>query len=174
VVTVDPLRDAALPERTAALVVGGGFPEVHVSALSANVGLRTAIAELAARGGPIAAECAGLLYLSRALDGEPMCGVLPTTTAMHPRLTLGYRAAVALTDSVLAAAGTRVRGHEFHRTTASPAAGPTPAWQWNADGPEGFVTGNVHASYLHLNWAGSPGMATRFVTAAAEVLSAHR
>jgi cobyrinic acid a,c-diamide synthase len=107
-----------------------------------------------------------------------MCGVLPTTTAMHPRLTLGYRSAVALTDSALAAAGTRVRGHEFHRTTASPAAGATPAWQWNADGPEGFVTGNVHASYLHLNWAGSPTMASRFVGAAAharpEVLSAHR
>ncbi|MCZ2829979.1 cobyrinate a,c-diamide synthase [Modestobacter sp. VKM Ac-2986] len=176
VVTVDPLRDDALPAGTRALVVGGGFPEVHASALAANVGLRTAIAELARAGGPIAAECAGLLYLSQELDGEPMCGVLPTTTAMHPKLTLGYRAAVALTDSVLAPAGTRVRGHEFHRTTAGPAAGATPAWQWNADGPEGFVTANVHASYLHLNWAGSPGMATRFVQAAArhEVLSAHR
>lgn len=186
VVTVDPLRDDALPEGTAALVVGGGFPEVHAGALSANVGLRTAIAELAARGGPVAAECAGLLYLSRELDGEPMCGVLDTATAMHPRLTLGYRSAVALTDSVLAPAGTRVRGHEFHRTTASPAAGPTPAWQWSADGPEGFVRGNVHASYLHLNWAGSPAMAERFVRAAVrsrrpaappspqEVLSAHR
>ncbi|PZA19364.1 cobyrinic acid a,c-diamide synthase, partial [Modestobacter versicolor] len=176
VVTVDPLRDSALPEGTTALVVGGGFPEVHASALSANVGLRTAIADLAARGGAVAAECAGLLYLSQELDGEPMCGVLPTTTAMHPRLTLGYRSAVALTDSVLAPAGTRVRGHEFHRTTASPAAGPTPAWQWNAEGPEGFVSGNVHASYLHLNWAGSPQLASRFVAAAARVgvLGAHR
>jgi len=70
---------------------------------------------------------------------------------------------------VLAPAGTRVRGHEFHRTTAGPAAGATPAWQWNADGPEGFVQGGVHASYLHLNWAGSPAMASRFVAAAARV-----
>ena len=36
-----------------------------------------------------------------------MCGVLPVTAAMAPRLTLGYRAAVALTDSVLAAHGRR-------------------------------------------------------------------
>jgi cobyrinic acid a,c-diamide synthase len=183
VATVDPLRDDALPDGTRALVVGGGFPEVHAGALSAIVGLRTAIAALAAAGAPVAAECAGLLYLSRELDGEPMCGVLDTATAMHRTLNLGYRAAVALTDSVLAPAGTRVRGHEFHRTTATPGAGTTPAWQWSARGPEGFVQGSgefggtVHASYLHLNWAGSPSMAARFVTAAArvpEVAGAHR
>ncbi len=167
VVTVDPLRDEALPEGTAGLVVGGGFPEVYADALSANETLRADVAALAGRGGPVAAECAGLLYLSRELDGAPMCGVLDVATAMTPRLTLGYRAAVAVTGSVLAPAGTRVRGHEFHRTTALPAAGATPAWQWSAAGPEGFVAGSVHASYLHLDWAGSPALAERFVTACA-------
>jgi cobyrinic acid a,c-diamide synthase len=70
-----------------------------------------------------------------------------------------------------------VRGHEFHRTRATPAAGAAPAWQWSAEGPEGFVGGTVHASYLHLNWAGSPAMASRFVAAAAReemVTGAHR
>ncbi|MGY1694849.1 cobyrinate a,c-diamide synthase [Geodermatophilus sp. SYSU D00814] len=167
VVTVDPLRDEALPERTAGLVVGGGFPEVYADALSANETLRADVAALAARGGPVAAECAGLLYLSRELDGAPMCGVLDVATRMTPRLTLGYRAAVALTDSALAPAGTRVRGHEFHRTAADPPAGATPAWQWSAGGPEGFVAGSVHASYLHLNRAGSPALAERFVAACA-------
>jgi len=93
-----------------------------------------------------------------------MCGVLDVATAMTPRLTLGYRAAVAPTDSVLAAAGTRVRGHEFHRTLATPAAGPAPAWQRSECGPEGFTHGGVHASYLHLHWAGSPALAQRFVS----------
>ncbi|GAB3317524.1 cobyrinate a,c-diamide synthase [Geodermatophilus aquaeductus] len=167
VVTVDPLRDEALPEGTAGLVVGGGFPEVYADQLSANTTLRADIAALTARGGPVAAECAGLLYLARELDGSPMCGVLDVATAMTPRLTLGYRSAVALTDSVLARAGTRVRGHEFHRTHALPAAGPTPAWQWSAGAPEGFVSGSVHASYLHLNWAGSPALAERLVAACA-------
>jgi cobyrinic acid a,c-diamide synthase len=181
VVAVDPLRDVRLPAGTTGLVVGGGFPEVYAAELSANGGLRADVAALAARGGPVAAECAGLLYLSRELDGHPMCGVLDVRTAMTPRLTLGYRAAVATSDSVLAPAGTRVRGHEFHRTTADPAAGGVPAWQWSAAGPEGFVRGAVHASYLHLNWAGSPGLAERFVTACAtaqprirEVEHAHR
>ncbi|MGY1796255.1 cobyrinate a,c-diamide synthase [Geodermatophilus sp. SYSU D00525] len=167
VVTVDPLRDEALPAGTAGLVVGGGFPEVYADQLSANTPLRDAIAALAARGGPVAAECAGLLYLSRELDGAPMCGVLDVATAMTPRLTLGYRAAVALSDSVLAPAGTRVRGHEFHRTHALPGAGRTPAWRWPGGGPEGFVAGSVHASYLHLHWAGSPALAERFVAACA-------
>jgi cobyrinic acid a,c-diamide synthase len=169
VVPVDPLRDEALPAGTAALVVGGGFPEVYAAELSANETLRADVAALAARGAPVAAECAGLLYLARELDGVPMCGVLDVATAMSPRLTLGYRAAVAPADSVLAPAGTRVRGHEFHRTHATPLAGPTPAWQWSAAAPEGFVTGGVHASYLHLHWAGSPGVASRFVAAAARV-----
>jgi cobyrinic acid a,c-diamide synthase len=167
VVTVDPLVDAALPEGTAGLVVGGGFPEVHAARLSANESLRADVAALAGRGGPIAAECAGLLYLARSLDGVPMCGVLDVEAVMTPRLTLGYRAAVSPVDSVLAPAGTRVRGHEFHRTAARPTAGPAPAWQWSADGPEGFAAGAVHASYLHLHWAGAPGLAERFVAACA-------
>jgi cobyrinic acid a,c-diamide synthase len=104
-----------------------------------------------------------LLYLSRSLDGRPMCGVLGVDAAMSDRLTLGYREAVAPADSVLAAVGTRVRGHEFHRTITSPVAGTIPAWQWGRDQVDGFVVGGVHASYLHLNWAGSLGLAQRFV-----------
>ena len=166
VVTVDPLRDEALPDGTGGLVIGGGFPEVYAAELSANESLRADVAALAARGAPVAAECAGLLYLARELDGVPMCGVLDVATRMSPRLTLGYRAAVATTDSVLAPAGARVRGHEFHRTLAVPAAGPRAAWQWSPAGPEGYVQDGVHASYLHLNWAGSPAIAERFVAAA--------
>ncbi|MCU1670290.1 MAG: cobB [Blastococcus sp.] len=166
VVTVDPLHDEVLPPGTAGLVIGGGFPEVYAAELSANRSLRADVARLAAEGAPIAAECAGLLYLARSLDGVPMCGVLDAAATMAPRLTLGYRTGVAVTDSFLAPAGTRVRGHEFHRTVSDPPAGPAAAWQWTADGPEGFVQGSVHASYLHLNWAGSPQLATRFAAAA--------
>src|SRR3954447_18696102 len=134
VVSVDPLADDALPEGTTGLVIGGGFPEVYAEQLSANESLRADVAALAARGGPIAAECAGLLSLAREVEGVPMCGGLAVATAMSPRLTLGYRAAVAPSGSVPAPAGTRVHGHEFHRTHTTPAAGPAPAWQWSAAG----------------------------------------
>jgi len=165
VVTVDPLRDAALPPGTGALVLGGGFPEVHASELSANEALRADVARLARSGAPVVAECAGLLYLARELDGLPMCGVLDATARMTPSLTLGYRDAVAAGSSVLTPAGTAVRGHEFHRTTVVPGNPPAPAWTFGGR-KEGFVQGGVHASYLHLHWAGYPGLARRLVAAA--------
>ena len=166
VVPVDPLRDAALPPGTGALVLGGGFPEMHASDLSANEPLRADVARLARSGAPVVAECAGLLYLARELDGLPMCGVLDAAARMTPRLTLGYRDAVAAGSSVLTQAGTAVRGHEFHRTTVVPGNPAAPAWTFGGR-KEGFVQGGVHASYLHLHWAGYPGLARRLVAAAA-------
>ncbi|WP_433790369.1 cobyrinate a,c-diamide synthase [Actinoplanes sp. CA-252034] len=170
VVPFDPLHDESLPAGTRAIVVGGGFPEVHAAALSANAALR---AEVAGFTGVVAAECAGLLWLCRTLDGQPMCGVLDAEAVMTPTLTLGYRDAVALSDSPLAPAGTRVTGHEFHRTTVHPRSGlllsPAggAAWAWRGADPEGFATGSVHASYLHLHWAGTPSLARNLVAAAA-------
>ena len=171
VVTVDPLQDEALPSGTQGLVIGGGFPEVFAADLAANHSLRQAVSGLAAAGAPIAAECAGLLYLARSLDGAPMCGLLDAEARMTGRLTLGYREAVAACDSVLLQAGSTVRGHEFHRTAVSPSSSAAPAWRWAApDGTrraEGFAHGAVHASYLHTHWAGNPSMASSFVHAAA-------
>ncbi|MER7681773.1 cobyrinate a,c-diamide synthase [Streptomyces sp. NPDC096934] len=165
VVVFDPLRDEQLPDGTDGLVIGGGFPEMYAPELSGNEPLRKAVAEAAFAGAPVAAECAGLLYLSRELDGRPMCGVLDATARMDERLTLGYRDAVAVSDSVLAVAGTRMRGHEFHRTVVEPGAGESPAWGVRAPRPrvEGFVRQGVHASYLHTHWASAPGVARRFV-----------
>jgi cobyrinic acid a,c-diamide synthase len=166
VVAVDPLRDESLPAGTGALVLGGGFPEVHASELSANEPLRAGVARLAASGAPVAAECAGLLYLAGELDGQPMCGVLDAAARMTGRLTLGYRDAVAAGPSVLTPAGTAVRGHEFHRTTVVARSPSTPAWAYGGK-EEGFVRRGVHASYLHLHWAGYPELARRLVAAAA-------
>jgi cobyrinic acid a,c-diamide synthase len=169
VVPFDPLRDEDLPDQTAGLILGGGFPEMHAADLSANLRLREQVAALAARGAPAAAECAGLLYLARTLDDLPMCGVLDVRTAMTPTLTLGYRQAVAVTDSVVAQAGDVLRGHEFHRTAAVPAAGDRPAWQLGPGAFEGHVAGSVLASYLHTHWAGHPAAAARFTAACAKV-----
>ncbi len=168
IVIIDPLRDEALPAGTRALVIGGGFPEVYAAELSANEQLRRDVSDLCASGAPVIAECAGLLYLAEELDGLPMCGVVPTRARMAERLTLGYRAATAASDSVVTSAGELVSGHEFHRTVCAPAAGERPAFAWD-DATSGFVAGprgNVVASYLHTHWAATPDAAARLVAAA--------
>ncbi|GAB88819.1 cobyrinate a,c-diamide synthase [Gordonia rhizosphera] len=172
VVGFDPLRDR-LPADTDAVVIGGGFPEEHAAELSANEALRAGLAAHAAAGRPILAECAGLLYLATELDGHPMTGVLDIVGHFGPTLTLGYRDAVAVGDSVAFRAGERVTGHEFHRSTVS-AGSPTgrgePAWAWRdhhgRPGTHGFAVGGVHASYLHVHPAGSPSAVARFVASA--------
>jgi cobyrinic acid a,c-diamide synthase len=172
VVPFDPLRDEALPAGTSALVIGGGFPEVYASALAQNTALLAGVRRFAEAGGAIAAECAGLLYLARKLDGLPMCGVVDAEARMGARLALGYREAVAGAESVLGPEGMRVHGHEFHRTFLEPGSAERPAWFWRgSEGEkvaEGFASGRVHASYLHLHWAGQTQLPRRLVAAAAE------
>ena len=120
--------------------------------------------------GPILAECGGLLYLCRDLDGHEMCGVIRARASMSGRLTLGYREAVAATATPWIDAGERVRGHEFHYSRIEPfgAAGHA-AWELSARGTtrsEGFVAGGVQASWLHVHWAANPQLAHRFARTA--------
>jgi cobyrinic acid a,c-diamide synthase len=168
VVTFDPATDPALPSGTAGLYLGGGFPEVHAADLAGNAALRAEIREAVGDGLPTVAECAGLLYLCRTLDRQPMAGALDAEAAMSERLTLRYPEATAVADTLLTRAGEVVTGHEFHRTTVSPVAGATPAWR--VEGTEvGFASATLHASYLHTHWAGHPHLARRF----AEAVHAH-
>lgn len=173
VVVFDPLHEQ-MPTGTAGLVLPGGFPEEHAADLAANEPLLTAVAAAAVDGMPVHAECAGLLYLTRSLDGHRMAGVLDVAAEFGPRLTLGYRDAVALGDSVLWRAGERVRGHEFHRTRLTADGASAPAWGWHAPGPtrEGALLHRVHASYLHTHPAGNPGAIARFVAACREFAAA--
>lgn len=165
----DPLTEP-LPAGTDALVLPGGFPEQFTAELSANTVVRQQIRDLATRGAPVHAECAGLTYLVDDLDGVPMCGVLAGSARFTQRLTLGYRDAVAVVDSCLHAAGDRVTGHEFHRTTVEFADDLPPAWAFAGPGQvarrDGAVRHGVHAGYLHTHPAAHPEAIGRFVASA--------
>jgi cobyrinic acid a,c-diamide synthase len=162
-VPFDPSTDEALPDGVAGLVAGGGFPEVHAADLAANEPLLTDVRRRAASGLPIWAECGGLLWLGRTLDGTPMAGVVPADARMTERLTLGYRTAVARQASPVAAVGASLRGHEFHYTTVAPggeALELSARWGARADG---FATPTLLATYLHVHPGGDPGPVERFV-----------
>ncbi|MBB6098295.1 cobyrinic acid a,c-diamide synthase [Deinobacterium chartae] len=169
-VRFSPLRDAALPE-VGALYFGGGYPELHAAALEANRTLRAAVRDFAATGRPVVGECGGLMYLGRSLSDPQgqvfeMTGVTPLRSRMTGRLTLGYREVVALHDSPLAQAGQTLRGHEFHYSVLED---PSPRPAYRAAGGqqlEGYASGSVLASYLHLHFAGAPDLARRFVETA--------
>jgi cobyrinic acid a,c-diamide synthase len=163
----DPTTEEDLPEGTDALYLGGGFPETYAEALSENEPLRDKVRAFALSGRPVAAECGGLLYLCRELDGKRMCGVLGASARMTNRLSLGYREACSLADSSLTGRDHTLHGHEFHYSAVEPQAGAlpdaAPAWELSGRGKEGFVTGGVHASYLHTHWASTPEVPRRFV-----------
>jgi cobyrinic acid a,c-diamide synthase len=161
VVAFDPLTDTALPSGTRGIYLGGGFPELYADALAGNRALLDDLRDAVSSGIPTVAECAGLLYLSESLDGHRMAGVVPVRAEMTSRLTLRYPVATAAVDSWLTRAGERVTGHEFHRTQVTPGHGVPPAWIVDGE-PEGFVTETLHASYLHVHWAGHPALARRF------------
>lgn len=168
----DPLRDEALPEAADALYLGGGFPEAYAAELTANEPLKREVAAFARSGRPVVAECGGMLYLARGLDGHPMCSVLDTEAEMVGRLTLGYHEAIATAESPLCERGEVLRGHEFHYSSIEPSAGrpedgESPAWRFDDGRSEGFVASGTVASYLHTHWAAYPQAPRRLAASAA-------
>lgn len=166
IVPFDPLVDPALPDDVDGLVVGGGFPEVMAAGLSTNEPLRRDVAARVAGGLVTWAECGGLLWLARSLDGHPMVGALAVTSAMTERLTLGYRTVRQQVASPLGPAGTELRGHEFHYTDTTPAGSALELTGRTGTTLAGFASGTLLASYLHVHLAGQPALAEAFVAAA--------
>jgi cobyrinic acid a,c-diamide synthase len=121
----------------------GGYPELHAERLSRSPALDS-LADRAADGLPVLGECGGLMALAGSLttadDGAPgapertsgersdpraggtfdMAGVLPAEVRMHDRYrALDHVALRARRDTSIAPAGSTLRGHEFHYSTAT-------------------------------------------------------
>ena len=157
-----PLDVAALPVCDG-LYLGGGYPELHAEALSANEPLRRDIASAVAAGLPTYAECGGLLYLCESLEdleghSWPLVGAVPGRAAMHTRLQgMGYRQGSLATGSLLGPAGAVVRGHEFHYSSCRIDGDGSGRPAYLIDGtPEGYAAGDLFASYIHVHFAGYP------------------
>ncbi len=159
----DPLEDASLPAGAEALVAGGGFPEVFAAALAANEPLLADVATRVGAGLVTWAECGGLLWLSRSLDGQKLAGAIEADAVMTDRLSLGYRAATTTAPSPLGPAGSALRGHEFHYSTIEPAGVGLDLAGRFGGGRAGWLAAHLFASYLHLHLGAAPELAERFV-----------
>ena len=177
-VFISALRSAELPEDVDAVYIGGGFPEVHAAKLAANAGFLHSLADAAARGLPIYAECGGLMLLSRSIQwqgrGFRMAGVLPIDIDVgNAPQGHGYVEMTVDSPNPFYAVGTVLRGHEFHysRIAVAPAFSGESAMPHSEPPPtvcavrrgtgalakrDGLIVNNVWASYTHLHAGATP------------------
>jgi len=167
VIPFDPRHDPALPDGATALIAGGGFPEVFVAELAANEPLLADVRRRIGTGLPTWAECGGLLWLARSLDGRHLAGVLAADGRMTDRLTLGYRAAVTQVTSPVGPAGTELGGHEFRYSDLDPPGEALDLQGRTGRSRAGFATPTLLATYLHIHPAAEPAAIGAFIKAAA-------
>jgi cobyrinic acid a,c-diamide synthase len=178
IVTFSPLDDRALPRDIAAAYLGGGVSEAYVARLASNRPFIDSFRRAHAQGLPIYAECGGLLYCARTVhtsDGSTheMTGIVPVDIGLEAgALNTGYRDLRIASACMLGPVGTRLRGHEFHFSRLlSGSEALSPAYSMHdSDGEplgcEGWTTGNIVASFIHLHFGQDPDLARRLVDTA--------
>ena len=164
-----PLADEPLPAEARGLILPGGFPEQHAEQLShCNQSLkclRQASGRL-----PIYAECGGMLLLGQTLTGldgsrRTMAGLLPFEASKGP-LQVGYRTLRPRRNGLLTRPNEELRGHEFHRWSLEPQPSDRALWEiegWRTEKvTEGWGGQRLHASWVHLHWASSTTICSRW------------
>ncbi|RKR38740.1 cobyrinate a,c-diamide synthase [Paraburkholderia sp. BL17N1] len=152
-----PLADEALPERTDAVYLPGGYPELHAATLASNTHSAASIHAHAAAGKSLVAECGGMLYLLDQLTDThgvttPMLGLLPGHATMQTRFTaLGMQQIDSLHGPMT--------GHTFHysklNTSLTPLRSATRP-QGDAPGEAIYRAGSIVATYMHAYWPSNP------------------
>lgn len=176
-IAFDTINDSTLPEADG-LYIGGGFPETHAAALAGNRAMRRAVRQFVERGGPVYAECGGLMYLVRRLTCArrtyDMAGAIPGRIEMTDRpVGRGYvvlrETGHGLWPANDGCARADIPAHEFHYSRpAELAADARFAYRvkrgYGINGRfDGLVHANVLANYAHFrNTAANPWVA-RFV-----------
>jgi len=183
-----PVDGETLPESCAGVYLGGGYPELFAREISGNTGFLASLRERAMQGMPIYAECGGLMTLGRfinTVEGEryQMAGIMPFGTRMLPRRkALGYTQVVLLQQCLVGGPGKVIRGHEFHYSEIiefEPNSSVEFVYELQrrkseAVRREGFQTGSVLASYVHLHWGSAPEAASEFVRHCTEWMKRRR
>ncbi len=137
VIFFSPLLGETVSEDVDALWLPGGYPELHLEALSRSPSWHS-ISVLVEAGKPVLAECGGMMVLGTSLDDHTMAGILPCSFVMQDRLAgLGYR------EDRLG-----VKGHEFHHSRRVCQQDVSPCFDVKR-GDVGMRHKNLRVSYIH-------------------------
>lgn len=171
-VPVDMIRDRALPDIDA-LLIGGGYPEVHADALAANTPMRESVRSALEAGLPAYAECGGLMYLCRSLSWHgsrhDMAGFFEADIVMRERPQgRGYVRFTPTPDALWPGGTGEQRAHEFHYACLENPTGPVFARKitrgHGIDGRhDALVKCNTQAGFIHLRHTGRTPWVTDFL-----------
>lgn len=151
-----PLADDCLPE-VDALWLPGGYPELHVEALSKNKPMLAAIKAAHQQNMPILAECGGFLYCLESLtdlneEQYPMAGLLDGHGAMRGKRGCQGMQSLPLPEGEL-------RGHAHHRSRSHETPEPIAYGKRQrhaANGESIYREKQLTASYLHVFFPSNP------------------
>ncbi len=158
-VPFSPLADQAPAQDCDVAWLPGGYPELHAGRLAAASTFLAGMQRFA-RTRPVHGECGGFMVLGEALsdaagESHRMLGLLGHATSFATRkMNLGYREALLRVASPLGAAGSVIRGHEFHYARLTE-PGPDQPLADLADGegrplgPAGARRGLVSGTFFH-------------------------
>lgn len=174
-IPINTIEDHSLPELDG-LFIGGGFPERHAEALSANSELRQAIKTAIDQGLPTYAECGGLMYLSKSIGWQgqqhEMVGVIPASTTLHDRpCGRGYVQLEESTEQSLwpDANYECIAAHEFHYSSLDGLdnnqryAFQVKRGKGIKHLHDGLIINNLMATYAHQRHTGDNPWVTRFL-----------
>lgn len=149
-----PLHDRALPEADA-YWLPGGYPELHIDAISQNHSMRDALKAAFTANKPILAECGGMMALSESIDNQPGFGLLPGHSQIHKRLQGLGSLKAELPQGIL---GTHTFHYGSFETTLAPIASAASRF---GKAENIYRHGSIHASFLHFYFASNPQAAAK-------------
>ena len=165
-----PLADEPPPENATAVILPGGYPELHAETLSRASHFHASLRNAHRRHVPILAECGGITALTDALidvDGRfwSMAGLIPGTTWMQAQLAgLGFHA-WRTRKGIL-------RGHTFHYSkleTQLKSSTQTITHPQGTAGESIYRVGSVTASYFHAYFPSCPEAVVSLLRSPAQI-----
>jgi cobyrinic acid a,c-diamide synthase len=169
IIPFSPCKDEQIPD-VDGLYIGGGYPEVFKKELSANESMLKSIKKFSNNDNPIYGESGGLIYLSKAIDGEKMVNSLPYNSFMTQKVQgLSYVIAKSLEDNLISQKGEVFRGHEFHYTKIDTTHGKQPNLAFDilrgkgiSNNKDGIILNNTLANFVHIHPCSCPNFAYNF------------